>query len=305
MKKTIKAGLILTFASICLMGCTNDEAMTSSQVEYQNVNISFFDATIGRMGNLSTKADDNATALSQSFKRLDVALIPENKTTESEIYKFTQSSSEKDFGNVTMRVPTGNYTLVGIAHKRKDDTPSADIRSAKDVWFENNIVGDVAYIKQPITVETSSTTATTCSLKRAVALFRIKCLDDIPENASIVHFKIDKDCSFVFNPTTGFANNSTDGITVRFGVNKSADDPKEGRVFDVYVFPAKETEKVNITVTTKDKKENILNTMQFKDVTLQLNHVTTYTGKLFTAKEDVSFTFADGELTSSGEDKNF
>lgn len=305
MKKTIKAGLILTFASICLMGCTNDEAMTSSQVEYQNVNISFFDATIGRLGNLSTKADDNATALSQSFKRLDVALIPENKTTESEIYKFTQSSSEKDFGNVTMRVPTGDYTLVGIAHKRKDDTPSADIRSAEDVWFENNIVGDVAYIKQPITVKTSSTTATTCSLKRAVALFRIKCLDDIPENASIVHFKIDKDCSFVFNPTTGYANKSTGGVTVSFGVNKSADDPKEGRVFDVYVFPAKETEKVNITVTTKDKKENILNTMQFDDVTLQLNHVTTYTGKLFTAKEDMSFTFADGELTSSGADKNF
>lgn len=305
MKKTIKSGLILTFASIYLMGCTNDEAMVSSQVKYQNVNISFFDATIEQMGNLRTKADDGATALSQYFKRLDVALIPETKSTENEIYKSTQSSSDGNFGNVNMRVPTGNYTLVGIAHKRKDDTPSATINSAEEVRFVNNIVGDVAYIKQPITVKTSSTTATTCSLKRAVALFRIKCLDDIPEDASIVHFKIDKDCSFIFNPTTGYANNSASGVTTSFGVNKSADDPREGRVFDVYVFPAKEIETVNITVTTKDKDEKVLNTMQFDDVTLQLNHVTTYTGKLFTAKEDMTFTFADGELTSSNADKNF
>lgn len=61
----------------------------------------------------------------------------------------------------------------------------------------------------------------------------------------------------------------------------------------------------NVTVTVYDESKNVLNTMQFNDVTLQQNHKTTYTGQLFTAGTSMDFTFTDGELTSSGFDQDF
>lgn len=302
MKKTIKAGLVMTFAALSLMGCTSEEAMNnSSQVEYQDVNFQFFDAALDPMGGPQTRGDD--TPLSDSFKRLDVALFSTSDATVK--YTATQSSDEADFGTVTMRVPTGNYTLVGVAHKGlTTDVPSAKIESLERVAFTNNLGGDVAYVKQDVTVNTLNPVATACSLKRAVALFRIVCKDDIPEEAKYVIIAFDKNCSFVLNPSTGYANTSK-SIKFEYTVNKTADENKSGRSFDVYLFLADETTTTNVTVTTTNgeegDKQKVLNTMTFEDVKLQVNYITTYTGQFFTAGGGMTFSFSQGDFVSSAD----
>lgn len=302
MKKTIKAGLAMTFAALFLVGCTSEEATIPSQVAYQDVNIQFVDATLEQMGGSHTRGDE--TSLSESFKRLDVALISQNDTTIK--YTTTQcADSTTLFGTVTMRVPTGKYTLVGVAHKSiQATTPSAKIESAKSVTFANNVIGDVAYVKQDVTVNTTNSTATACSLQRAVALFRIKCQDDIPADAKKIKINFEKNCGFRFSPTTGFTNN-TSATYLSFAVNKTADEEKAGRSFGVYTFLSGETVKTNVTVTTYDGNEKVLNTMTFNDVTLQVNHVTTYTGKFFTAGEGMSFSFTQGDFVPSAYDLDF
>lgn len=293
MKKTIQAGLAMTFAALSFMGCTSEEAMNSSQVEYQDVNISFFDATLEQMGVDRTRGDE--TPLKDNFKRLDVALFSAKDASTK--YTTTQSSDDEGFGTVSMRVPTGDYTLVGVAHKgRLTETPSATIESTEKVTFPNSLIGDVAYVTQSITVKTA-TEAAACSMKRAVALFRIKCQDAVPDKAKKVTIAFDKACGFVLNPTTGL-NCSAASCSFYHTVNKTEDEVKTDRVFDVYLFLNEETVKPNVTVTITDGDKNVLNTMQFDNVTLQVNHVTTYTGQLFTAEGKMTFTFSDSEMIS-------
>lgn len=298
MLKTFRTGLTLTLTSLMFVGCAKEEAMTSSQVEYTDVNISFFDATIEQIATPSTRGEGDES-LSNFFKRLDVALIPEVKNTD-ETYTTSQTSSDESFGKVSMRVPTGNYTLVGIANGRDQQ---ANINSAENVTFQGALIGDVGYIVQPITVKTSNPTATACGLKRAVALFRIKCMDELPEDAKSVVIKMDKNVAFTFNPTTGYC--SSTNTTFTYSVNKLAGEDKTNREFDVYTFLTDEKITTNVTVIIKNGESKVLNTMQFDNVTLQRNHVTTYKGNLFTAGTSMDFTFTDGEITSSGFDKEF
>ncbi len=287
----------MTIAALSLMGCTSEEAMNPSQVEYQNVNISFFDTTLEQMGLPGTRADD--VPLSQSFDQLDVALfsVKDAKTK----YTASQSSGDDKFGTVSMRVPTGEYTLVGIAHKCliTGKTESATIESAENVSFANNVVGDVAYARQTVTVGTLNSAATACSLKRAVALFRINCQDDIPTDAKKVDISFGGKCSFYLNPTTGLSAKITDGTHLTYTVNKTTDENRTGRTFCVYLFLAAETIQTSVTVTTSDGNGKVLNTMTFNDVKLQVNHVTTYTGKFFTAGEELSFSFSEGDFVST------
>ncbi len=300
MKKTIKAGLAMTFAALFLMGCTSEEVTNPSQVEYrqdefQDVNIRFFDATLEQMGAPQTRGGD--TSLSQNFKRLDVALFSDDDATMK--YTATQSSDDTSFGTVTMRVPTGKYTLVGVAHKGlTETTKSATLESLEKVTFPNNLVGDVAYVKQAVTVNTINSVAATCSLKRAVSLFRIHCSDDIPGEAKSIIIKFDKNCNFFFNPTTGFST-SSGGTQFEYTVNKTTDEVKTNRQFDVYLFLADETILTNVTVTTVGEGNKVLNAMTFENVQLQVNYVTTYTGKFFTAGEDMAFSFTQGDFKQS------
>ncbi len=301
MMKTIQAGLAMTFATLSFVGCTSEEAMShSSQVDYQDVNISFFDATLEQMGVARTRADD--TPLKDCFQRLDVALFSVNDATVK--YTATQTSGDESFGTVSMRVPTGDYTLVGVAHKgRLEETPSATIESTENVTFPKSIIGDVAYVTKSLTVNTVSQTAA-CSMKRAVALFRIKCQDAVPDKAKKVNFTFDKNCGFRFNPSTGLRSNET-SVDFSFTVNKTEDEEKTDKVFEVYLFLANQTTTTNVTVTITDSDNKVLNKMQFDDVTLQVNHVTTYTGQLFTAGGNMTFTFSDTEMSASGYDKEF
>ena len=298
MLKTFRTGLTLTLASLMFVGCTKEEAVTSSQVEYQDVNISFFDATIEQIATPSTRGGGDES-LTNFFKRLDVALIPEVKIAE-EIYTTSQTSSDENFGNVSMRVPTGNYKLVGVANGRDQ---KANIASAENVTFEGSLIGDVGYIVQPITVNTSNPTATACGLKRAIALFRIKCTDELPLAAKSVVIKMDQNVGFTFNPSTGYCKGTN--TTFTYGVNKTDDEDRTNREFDVYTFITDENITTNVTVIIKNEEGKALNTMKFDNVTLQRNRMTTYQGKLFTAGTSMDFTFTDGEITSGGFDKEF
>ncbi len=298
MLKTLRMGLTLTCASLLFVGCNKEEAMTSSQVEYQDVNISFFDATIEQIGTPTTRGEGDE-ALSKFFQRLDVALIPEVKIAD-ETYTASQTYTDENFGKVSMRVPTGNYTLVGVANGRDKQ---ANIKSAESVTFQDGLIGDVGYIVQNITVNTSNPTAAACGLKRAVALFRIKCTDVLPETAKRVVIKMDKNVAFTFNPTTGYC--SSTNTTFTYTVNKEEGEDRTNREFDVYTFLTGDKVTTNVTVTVYDESKNVLNTMQFNDVTLQQNHKTTYTGQLFSAGSSMDFTFTDGELTSGDFDQEF
>lgn len=305
MKKTIQAGLSMALATISFVGCTSEGAMNvSSQVEYQDVNICFFDSQLEQMGAPSTRTDD--VPLGESFDQLDVALVSVKDVKTK--YTASQSSGTSKFGTVSMRVPTGEYTLLGIAHKCviTGMTKSATIESAEKVSFANNVVGDVAYVKQAVTVGTLNPATTACSLKRAVALFRINCQDSIPKDAKEIDISFDKNCSFFLNPTTGLSAKTTDGTHLTYTVNKTTDENRANRTFGVYLFLAEETTQTSVTVKTSDGSGKVLNTMTFNDVKLQVNHVTTYTGKFFTAGEGLSFSFSEGDFVSSSDyDLNF
>lgn len=309
MLKTFNSGFIVALVSLAFVGCTSENEVleqNSSSVNYRKLSINFFDASVQKIDGAITRGDDDV-ALSNFFGRLDVALISASQT--DKIYAFNQLASDDNFGKMSVTVPVGTYHLVGIANKKDDGAVAATIKSKEYVSFEGNKVGDVACVYKQVEVkdqEPSSSIA--CQLKRVVSLFRLACLDDIPKDVASVTFEIKGKCSYWLNPSTASAADIKDGgISKNYNVSAYSDDSRKNKSFDFYMFLADDTETVNVTVTlwSDTEKKNALKTLTFSDVTLKVNHVTTYTGKLFEESNALSFTFSDGEMTSSDADKSF
>lgn len=306
MLKTFKLGFIVPFVSLAFIGCSESDVFNqkSSSVNYRNLSINFFDASIQKIDGASTRGDDEV-ALSKFFDRLDVALIPSGQT--DNIYRFNQLSSEDNFGKLSVTVPVGTYDLVGVANK-KDGETTANIKSKEFVNFTGNKVGDVASTYSQVEVkEQTESSAVACQLKRVVALFRLSCLDDIPKDVAAVTLSIEGKCNFSLNPSTSSAAAGTKGVDKSWKVSAYSDEERKNKSFDTYVFLASDTESVNIKVTLwgDADKTKALKTFTFSDVILKVNHMTTYTGKVFEAGDALSFSFSDGEMTSSGADKSF
>ena len=57
--------------------------------------------------------------------------------------------------------------------------------------------------------------------------------------------------------------------------------------FEMYTFPHEDPDEVTFTVKAFDASDNILYTKEFKNVKMQRNCITQYSGNFFTTTEDI------------------
>lgn len=110
--------------------------------------------------------------------------------------------------------------------------------------------------------------------------------------------------SRVFNPTTGYGVVDAGGNT--HNRNWSLADAKSGKVgLSIYVFLASEKETIQADLKIYNTDNEVAKALHFDQVILQQNHVTTYTGPLFTSGSAFEFTFENSDLSPSDYDKTF
>lgn len=316
----------VAFTGMC--ACSGEDALQqSSQVETSSVSFSFFDSTVEKFGeaNLSngameangesitragdsfltgdvqTRADDNTTTTwKKRFTRLDIAIIPVNSSRK--IQYIHQADATKDgFGSATLRLPIGKYKMVAIASKVEGEV---NIVSAEKVTFpEDKKLDDMAYVCKDIEVKSGSNTFN-CQLERAISLLKFKSTDNLPVGFSKIEASLVGNVSRVFNPTTGYGVVDAGGNT--HNRSWSLADAKSGTVgLYIYVFLASEKETIQADLKIYNTDNEVAKALHFDQVILQQNHVTTYTGPLFTSGSAFEFTFENTNLLPSDYDKKF
>ena len=317
----------VAFTGMC--ACSGEDALQqSSQVETSSVSFSFFDSTVEKFGeaNLSngameanggsitragdsfltgdvqTRADDNtATTWKKRFTRLDIAIIPVNSS-QKNLYIHQADATQDGFGSATLRLPIGKYKMVAIASKVKGEV---NIVSAEKVTFpEDEKLDDMAYVCKDIEVKSGSNTFN-CQLERAISLLKFQSSDNLPVGFSRIEASLVGNVSRVFNPTTGYGVVDAGGNTHNRSWSLAKATSGKPLSVSIYVFIASEKETIQADLKIYNTDNKVAKALHFDQVTLQQNHITTYTGPLFTSGSAFEFTFENTNLLPSDYDKTF
>lgn len=315
MKNVFTSGMILFLAMTTTVSCTQENVMleTTPQVKNQEVRFCFFENSIVPIGqdeesNLArTRADGSEKSLKDAnlYTDLQVCLIPKGDETTAG-YTVRQENWDDKFGNVSLQVPAGEYTLIAVAAKTDlQQEERIEVKSRYEMTFANNIVRDMAYTLQDIKVESGSKAVTqNVSLKRAVSCFELCATDIMPLTTKTQKITISGSCGTVFNPSTGFCKEKAT-ITRNFSF-EAKEHQKTGFHYTLYtLLTDKDITDIHITATAKDKEEKVIKTVSFDNVHLVIGKKTTYTGPIFTYPNNMSFTVNQPEIPASGYDKKF
>lgn len=315
MKKAFISGMILFQAMTTTVSCTQENVMleTTPQVKNQEVRFCFFEKSIVPIGqdeesNLArTRADGSKQSLKDAnlYTDLQVCLIPKGDETTAG-YTVRQENWDDKFGNVSLQVPAGEYTLVAVAAKTDlQQEERIEVKSRYEMTFANNIVRDMAYTLQDIKVESGSKAVTqNVSLKRAVSCFELQATDIMPLTTKTQEITISGSCGTVFNPSTGFCKEKAT-ITRNFSIEAKAHQERSIHSTLYTLLTDKDVTDIHITATAKDKEEKVIKTVSFDNVHLVIGKKTTYTGPIFTYPNNMSFTIDQPEIPASGYDKKF
>lgn len=298
MLKTMMNGLFVALMLTSMCACTSNDAVETAQVETSLISLNFFEESIEEMGG-RTRADD---AVAQPYSRLDIAIFPESGSGNSEVLRYHQLVNEEGFGKLSVRVPKGKYQLVAVASKSDE---AVDIQSAELAVFANSIVTDMAYVSE--TVDATSSNATVkCQLQRAVAKFCLQSNDPVPEELSKATLSIKGVINDRFNPSTGFAVKDGEKTLQKSWAFDKAD-LKVGKTFGCSIYVLIPTEQVTISVDAEiyGAENRHLKDLHFDNVGIQQNHVTTYTGPLFSYGGDISFILDKTTMQKSEHDMSF
>lgn len=315
MKNVFTSGMILFLAMTTTVSCTQENVMleTTPQVKNQEVRFCFFEKSIVPIGqdeesNLArTRADGSKQSLKDAklYTDLQVCLIPKGDETTAG-YTVRQENWDDKFGNVSLQVPAGEYTLVAVAAKTDlQQEERIEVKSRYEMTFANNIVRDMAYTLQDIKVESGSKAVTqNVSLKRAVSCFKLQATDIMPLTSKNQEITISGSCGTVFNPSTGFCKEKA---TITRNISLEAKAHQERSIYyTLYtLLTDKDVTDIHITATAKDKEEKVIKTVSFDNVHLVIGKKTTYTGPIFTYPNNMSFTINQPEIPASGYDKKF
>lgn len=315
MKKAFISGMSLFLAMTTTVSCTQENVMleTTPQVKNQEVRFCFFESSIVPIGqdeesNLArTRADGSKQSLKDAklYTDLQVCLIPKGDETTAG-YTVRQENWDDKFGNVSLQVPAGEYTLVAVAAKTDlQQEERIEVKSRYKMTFANNIVRDMAYTLQDIKVESGSKAVTqNVSLKRAVSCFKLQATDIMPLTSKNQEITISGSCGTVFNPSTGFCKEKA---TITRNISLEAKAHQERSIYyTLYtLLTDKDVTDIHITATAKDKEEKVIKTVSFDNVHLVIGKKTTYTGPIFTYSNNMSFTVNQPEIPASGYDKKF
>lgn len=316
MKNVFTSGMILFLAMTTMVSCTQENVMleTTPQVKNQEVRFSFFESSIVPIGqdeesNLArTRADGSEKSLKDAklYTDLEVCLIPKGDETTAG-YTVRQENWDDEFGNVSLQVPAGEYTLVAVAAKTDlQQEERIEIKSRYEMTFANNIVRDMAYTLQDIKVESGSKAVTqNVSLKRSVSCFMLQSTDIMPLTTKTQEITISGSCGTVFNPSTGFCKEKAT-ITRNFSL-EAKEHQEKGIYYLLYtLLTDKDVTDIHITATAKDKEKKVIKTVNFDNVHLVIGKKTTYTGPLYTfPTNNMSFMINQPEIPASGYDKKF
>ena len=198
----------------------------------------------------------------------------------TEVYKVTQlkdnSSTYTTFGNFSLNLPVGSYTMVAIAHTTKAGNPFVLTSPTLAAY-----TGEHAYdtFVKTQTVEITTTAASVdidAVLERIVSQLQVSSTDNKTAGVTNVRMTFSAG-SWSFNPTTGLATSNT-GCASTVG---SSGAPGTQTTSRAYLFLTSDEQTMDVTIETLGESGNVIFSTTVKNVPFKRNRITVLTGELY------------------------
>lgn len=185
-----------------------------------------------------------------------------------------QVEGDDSYGQVGLTLEEGTYQVLVLAHS-SDGNPT--MTTAEKIQFTNAIgFTDTFYYYGTITVTDTQQTHN-ITLNRVTALLRFIIKDDIPANVSNLKFYYTGG-SGALNATTGQGCVDSKQTVIMVVDPTTMTKPYS---FDLYTIPQEATASLNLTVTAYDETQTVVHEHSFKNVEVQRNKITEFSGEFF------------------------
>ncbi len=217
------------------------------------------------------------------FTKLNVMLFNEDGTKYFEKVR-TQYSSDENFGQMSLTLPAGEYTVVAVGHS---SVKSATIKSPEMLQFtasDGEKLTDTFCYCGNVTIG-DEPQQHSLTMSRVTAMVRFQFTDEeIPASLTSVKFDYTGG-SANFNPLT------SEGTTKS---TQSENRPVSGNdLYQVFTFPYMATTgTLKMTISALTSTGEVIKKKTLESVPVTRNRITTYTGTLFSEGE--------GTITQSG-----
>jgi len=289
--------LPLLFATI-LTSCHLDlqEPTSESSLVDVTIDLSGFDVTTSET---ITRTSDKS-ASQANITNIDLKVFDAEGTA---VETISQTSSETEFGSLSLKLPIGTYTFVAVANGA--NTASTITSSTEATAPENAVIYSCS---QSETINGNTTQTVSLDMgTRKNACFRIKITDATPSDVDAIQLIIAPTATapsaITFSPTTGFASSTwryeRTFTKAAFNITTFTD-----KFLSYYLLlPSTETQ-LDVTVNALSAEDSqthqrtTLYTRTLQNVTFKQANQTTASGTFFSSQSTGSLLF-DTAITNS------
>ena len=204
----------------------------------------------------------------------------------TEVMKTTQTKGALEegdtFGEFSLSLPIGSYTMVVIGHGLNDGEPAITLTSPTSASFSDNPVRETFVATQAVSITNTDAVDISATLSRVVSKLQGQSSDTRTNPAYSVRMTFAAGGKS-FSPTTGLATDNTgfsNAVAISTAVGTAS-------LSNSYLFLATDEQTMDVTIETLDEDGNVVFSKLVEDVPFKRNRVTKLTGAMYT-NESVS-----------------
>jgi hypothetical protein len=260
-------------ATLIIAACSSDSIEQNAEQALAPVSV--------RVDGFSVSQEDfpgitRATAVGSynGVQSLTLVFYASNGT---EVYKSTQSKNEADFGEFSLSLPIGSYTMVVLGYVLYDDD-ELTLTSPTQAEWTNGCIRETFAATQVVNVTNTTALNLTATLDRIVTCLQVISTDGRTANVNKVRMTFSAGGKR-FSPTSGLATVNTGSVsTVGNSATVGTSSTSKG-----YVFLATDEQTMDVTIETLDAEGAVLFSKTVNNVPFKRNRVTKLTGAIYGA----------------------
>lgn len=205
-------------------------------------------------------------------------------TENEEVYQATQRKGATGYGDFSLNLPAGEYTLVVLGYGFFDGDEFS-LTSPSLASFTTDCRETFAAV-QPLEVTGPDAMEVSATLSRIVSKLIVASTDGRPEGVARIRMGFSAG-SKSFNPTTGLATSNTAfsnsvGVSTAVGTTTSS---------VCYLFLTSDEQSVDVSIDALDAEGATLYHKEVRNVPFQRNRCTRLTGSIYSATTPASTSF--------------
>lgn len=210
------------------------------------------------------------------------------KTDGTEQYKETQfrndASTYTTFGDFSLALPMGSYTMVVLGYGLNDGEPAITLTSPTSATFGTYPARETFVATQAVNITNTNAVELSATLSRVISKVKVHSTDGCTENAAYVRLTFSAGGK-AFNPTTGLATSNT-GFSNVLPIQSTLGNSTNSIS---YLFLATDEQNMTVTIDVLNALEESVSHKVVENVPLKRNRLTQLTGSVYNASSTTDF----------------